>query len=221
MDRQGVGRIPDVEIFANSLWPLQHELKSGAKVVDITPRADLRTVAVHLQRFFSQRIQNEPKQSMFAGSSRPKNIKGSHYRDWHFRFPEVRLDQVFPGQLRNGIAPAGLRNGTHARRTVLIDAKGIDTEDLAGREVDETLQLLTAFHRLEQPGGTDVVGLQCLTPCIAHSIHPDECCSVYHHVSFLTQAAQIEPFLSCVALAMAAQAVKQIAPNKPHVRVTQ
>ena len=70
----------------------------------------------------------------------------------------VGVRHVLAGELRDGVGPARLADGADGRDLALADVVGVGAEDLARREVDESLErALCAERSLERVVGADHV----------------------------------------------------------------
>ena len=87
-----------------------------------------------------QGVEDEAQDCMGAQASWAKDIEWPHGHHRNSGLAMVGLDQMFSGQLGDGVAPAGLGRGTDGRGCVFVDAEGVHSKDLAGRKIEKPLQ---------------------------------------------------------------------------------
>src|ERR1700724_96937 len=100
---------------------------------------------------------------MSSKTARSENIEGPHGDYRHSYLAMVCLNQVFTCQLGNGVAPAGLGGWSDRRWGIFMNAEGVDSENLAGRKINEPLQAGTFFQGFQNLQCSHDIGLQRLS----------------------------------------------------------
>src|SRR5215469_1930832 len=146
--RDSVYRISDVKVLSDCGWTRNHLDNRVAKIRDVAPGAYLRAVSVHIDRPPGQRTQDEALYRVSPETSWTEHIKWAYGHHGRPTLAVVSLHQMFPGKLGDRVAPACLDRRPNQGWCVLLDAEGIDPEDLARRKVDEALQAGISFKSL-------------------------------------------------------------------------
>src|SRR5439155_13004765 len=107
------------------------------------------------------------------------------------------------------VAPSAFGDWPHARRTVFIHPERVDSEDFAGREVNQPLQFFVLLQGLKQPRRAHVICFKRLPTRTAHAIDAHHGSSMHDHVGLLAQAAQLPAVFEQASL------------NRAHVRMFQ
>ena len=95
----------------------------------------------------------------------------------------VVVGEVLGGELADGVGPARLAHRAEAGDVALRDPIGVGAEDLAGREVDEALDLRLGHRRLQKVVGADEADLHGGDRHPAHRVDPGDRGQVHDHVA--------------------------------------
>jgi hypothetical protein len=154
VDRDRRPWVPEVEGVSDGLGALEAEDHPLDEIVDITPGADLVAFVVHVKGLVLEGANDEIVNGAFTDLPWTKDIEGANGERWQFLCFPIVVGEMLGRELRHGVGPPRLANGAEGGDVAFGDPKGVATEDLGGREVDEALQVLDldgCFERIERP----------------------------------------------------------------------